>query len=87
MEIEGGGKGRLTGCDIADNGQGGLSMKEGGGAIVVGCTIRDHRVTARAGSGYGVLLQSGARTKASKATLEMSNNVFERNDRGDVVAG
>lgn len=78
VQVTGNGtKGLLERCEIFSNRLAGVLVQLGGDPSLVRCTIRDHEGQW----GNGVLVRCDARGKCSVA----ADNVFERNQNGDVV--
>ena len=76
-----GAKGRLDGCEVWANAEGGVWVAGGGNPSIAGCIIRDHAgVWGGHGSGCGVY----ARASAAGVTVA-PDCVFARNAGGDVV--
>ena len=70
-------RGRLEGCVIAGNGNGGVSVQELAHPTVIGCQIHDHAT----GNAAGVVVHATARGMAALG----AGNVMFRNLMGDVV--
>ena len=73
-------RGRLEGCEIAENACG-VWARDGGDPYPFGCTIRDHAAGTGVGTGVGVYVSACARGNVAIG----AGNVFARNGGGDVV--
>ena len=71
--------GRLEGCEIWGNANGGVEVSFDGDPTLAGCSVRDH-VKGLYGRGCGVYVNSDARGKATIG----SDCIFVRNADGDV---
>ena len=73
---------RLEGCDIGDNGIGGVLVTNEGDPTLVGCTLRGHPERGnKPSSGSGVYVHSSARGRATVG----ADCVFANNAGANVV--